>query len=823
MRRAQGMLRLMTVVLASWILGSCLSPASGQFDDESATITTKDFGSGPLRVIYYCERGGGDAVGYFHVDVATTSGLSPRQRDLEIIFYVHSIEWSPQTSVAYHLPVRLPEGAASTQAAFPFFIVNSIDRFNNDAPMYWDVSVREDGRDIELARTRHTPSGGVALRMPRQAWSSTPFHMGKPVNSVQNVLRLIDGVAPLELQRQRARLLSAMGANAEGMPFAKPSSSELTFGFAQDVPKSMTIHQVSAVPDQWQYFLQFRIVVIDQAAWDTLRNSRPSVAEAIKTYVAAGGNFLLLGDERLDGQAAVEQWLLGGQATKTIKPAPAAGWQRIHARTTAWWLRDTSKVSVSSTQAWSGAMITSPQRSLRGGGPLSLSGGALDALLAVETLAEIKLRSPLDVGQELAAALLSPEDPLASGMVEADLFSSALDWSARIQDAVAWLETQVMMLDDARRGGCAVRDHVLGHVAIVEPGLTAVPYEQLQALLAQLGYSASIGANSSFDEAWSWRNMIPSVGRPPVWMFCGIVLLFGLVLGPGLLILTGWMRRRSLMIFLVPSISLVATLLIVGYEVFHEGFGTKIRVSSVLAVDERSKAAFAWSRQTYFSGWPSGAGLKFPSSAYFRPVPPEPHDQERRRIEPRSGVQSHIAVGASESVWTGWLRSRQQQQVLVGHPLEMAAPLKVLRCDRKSMQLKNTSQHRLPFALVRDGGEGYYLATGLEPGAEAECSRQTKADVQGSLTRLRINYVPAVPEGLLGGRGRGRGRVPTLGFNGASGTEVIDYAWNRYFSDKLAMPEFGFATILPAASGVIAPIEGELSASSHLVVGRLAW
>ncbi len=78
-------------------------------------------------------------------------------------------------------------------------------------------------------------------------------------------------------------------------------------------------------------------------------------------------------------------------------------------------------------------------------------------------------------------------------------------------------------------------------------------------------------------------------GKPPIWAFCVIVALFGALLGPGLLYFTGRMERRSLMIFLVPTISLLATVAVIAYGIFHEGFDTHVRLFSVTAYDGPSK------------------------------------------------------------------------------------------------------------------------------------------------------------------------------------------------------------------------------------------
>ncbi len=109
---------------------------------------------------------------------------------------------------------------------------------------------------------------------------------------------------------------------------------------------------------------------------------------------------------------------------------------------------------------------------------------------------------------------------------------------------------------------------------------------------------------SDNDGNWFWRNLILSVGKPPVWTFCVFVALFSSLIGPGLLAFTGRMKRRSLLILLVPAISLAATLIIVSYSLLHEGLGTSIRVTGVMALETRSGSGFVWTRQNYFSGLP---------------------------------------------------------------------------------------------------------------------------------------------------------------------------------------------------------------------------
>jgi hypothetical protein len=166
------------------------------------------------------------------------------------------------------------------------------------------------------------------------------------------------------------------------------------------------------------------------------------------------------------------------------------------------------------------------------------------------------------------------------------------------------------------------------------------------------------------------------------------------------------------------------------------------------------------------------------------------------------------------------LRAREQQQFLIGHPVKLSVPLKVTKTGNRSVRIRNLTPEEVPFALVRDGAQGYYLAEGLAAGASVECEVQSHEDIGGLLARYRADFIPTIPVGLqvLGS---------WSGFNGDAFTaDVVDHAWLGNLSedmDKSMLPPYGFVTLLRNNDQIYVPVAGKNSESTHLVLGRLVW
>ncbi len=333
--------------------------------------------------------------------------------------------------------------------------------------------------------------------------------------------------------------------------------------------------------------------------------------------------------------------------------------------------------------------------------------------------------------------------------------------------------------------------------------------------------------NQNLDGNWFWRNLIRSVGKPPIWMFCAMVTLFGAVLGPGLLVVTGRMARRSLMILLVPAISLVTTFAIVAYSVVNEGFETHVRVTSVQALDPVSQQSFVWSRQNYFSGLPPREGLNLSPLTYARPVLPE-QSYSNYSSDPKKNISRTVNLLPDQQIWSGWLKPRQQQQVLIGHSVAAAKmPVSIQQEQKNSVRLANESQAELLVVLVRGSGDDYYLAEKLAVGGALTVAAIDEDAASLSVSKLMVDYRPESPPELRAGGSLldfgSSARRARVAANAYEADDVLNTQFQRNLSDKLDLPKFGFAVLATESDIVEVPLDGRSTENLHLIVGVQPW
>ncbi|MGN6546256.1 MAG: hypothetical protein ACTHK7_14475 [Aureliella sp.] len=866
------------------LLALCLllmlgSIASAQYEYEGGTILTKDLGDGSLRVRYFNEESASGIGGRLHVEVSCPKGPSKQDRNLEIVLYANFLRGGPKDGIEYRLPVRLPEGAGRTEVTLPYNSPGQSSQPGSQSwVMLWDVGVFEEGRDVAAIRT-YSGSRSRAAPITVQVTARNTYHFLTSNSAPWSMLRLVsDAPVPTSRQPELHRLLTATESDPN-IATTYSFTGKTEFGISSDLHNVSNIRSLSTAPEDWMYYLQFNYVALDQALLENMRKQRPSVAQALKQYVAAGGSVLLIGYARPKGRKqlhfreSVDQWLGDSSASadtsdskdEASKAGAKAEWTNVVAPVEAWWQRSLNNSAATSlpvdpyaspptpmpapgsvgtptalrppddpqsTAAAGDQAITQvdassaapPSKKTREGGALSLGGCARDLLTGLETYSMAQYGTPViivDKWIEVVTGYGGPQVMSQGGYYAPGAPSEVIEVEEFIAPLRKSLERSVAELQSHDTLGCQWRTYGLGAVGTVEPNLNAVPLESLSELAKKLSDSASMRINSTQDNGWALRNIINSVGRPPVWTFCGFVLLFGLLLGPGLLVFTGWMGRRSLLIFLVPFASIVATSLIVAFEVLHEGFDTNIRITSLQTIDEPTGEGFAWSRQTYFSGWPPREGLVFPRGVYFRPVSANP-DQSAYE-DPRRAVGSYIEFADGEVRWTGWLRAREQQQLLIGHPAKPMVPVRAGRVDARHAKLTNLTAERLPFAVVRDEADGSYLATALDPGAEVTCEARTAYDVGLELARIRANHIPVPPPEMQAGSAwRWNSRFMPYGIQSMT-TDMLDSAWQSYLSENLELPPGGFVALEESSDAVYVPLKGNFTECKHLIVGRLVW
>jgi hypothetical protein len=371
------------------------------------------------------------------------------------------------------------------------------------------------------------------------------------------------------------------------------------------------------------------------------------------------------------------------------------------------------------------------------------------------------------------------------------------------------------------------REYGRGKVIICKSRLDELTEDQVGLIVSgRDDKSLGVLTARSHDGRWFWQNLILEVGKPPVWEFCVIVALFGALLGPGLLVFTGRMQRRSLMIFLVPTVSCVATLAIVLYGVLHEGFDTHVRIHSVTAYDGPAQVAFGWSRQNYFSGLPPRDGLQFPADAYVRPVAPDDVVNYGGNPDPRRNLDGTVSFGENQT-WNDWLKPRQHQQLLVGHKVDPSTiPISTERNEAGKLRLRNLTAVKLPLVVLRGDKDDYYFEADLGPNESREPEVQDFDSVAVLVARIGADFKPKIPRELEGGSdsllnfGNSRRYARTYS---VQASEMISEAFQRYLSDDLELEPHEFATLVPEFDAIEIPLKGIQSDNVNLVIGIEPW
>ncbi len=247
----------------------------------------------------------------------------------------------------------------------------------------------------------------------------------------------------------------------------------------------------------------------------------------------------------------------------------------------------------------------------------------------------------------------------------------------------------------------------------------------------------------SADTNWFWSNLIRSVGKTPVWAFTSFVLLFLLVVGPGLLYFTARLRQRTLMLFLVPGLSALITSFILVYNISREGFLTRGRIASLQYFDAPLGQGFAWSRQTYFSGAPPREGLQFSADSVLKLV--DLSEGGGWNDAKASSIGDIVKQDQSQQL-RNWLTARSQQQVLVGHKLErFTLPIQVAASTEGRLKLTNSSKSMLPIVILRGPGDEFYWLSELQPGETREVDPQSLSGVQVAYTKESQTWIPQIP------------------------------------------------------------------------------
>ncbi len=642
-------------------------------------------------------------MGNVTVVVSDITGPSKTDRNLIVVLYLKN--WGRgSTSIAYRQPLKLAEGATTAQLEIPFT--------TSQSQLVWDVGVFEEGRDIEDTRNRK--------RNPNQQDYHWAYNLAQNGNYLP-IAGLQASTVDSNQQSENSKIINTYVQTQ----LQRTGGGTQQMGVQGTVINPGILTSVTQASSDWRNYLPYPVSIASVDAIQEVNDSQPQVAEALRSYVSAGGLLSVYDAQSPESIDTVNRLL------RIPSPETAASWR-----------------------------------------------------------------------------ICNEASFLTFGIGEGDAKTNVtFDGN---------LTTQKVIVRQYARGTVLVANLSLGEL-LESQGAEFQTYNSARSL--------GTLTSTTNDGNWFWQNLILTVGKPPVLVFCIIVAIFGALLGPGLLYFTGRMQRRSLMIFLVPAVSSLATLAIVLYGALHEGFENYVRLHSVTVYDAPSQVAFGWSRQNYFSGLPPREGLQFPVDSYVRPVYSEDESNYGGDPNPRSGLSGTVNIDTSQT-WNDWLKPRQHQQLLVGHRVEPdTIPIATEKNASGGLVLTNLTEFQLPFVAVRGKEDDYYITTDLGPKKSIELLPQDRDSMAVIVGRVGADFKPIVPPELAGGGdslmnfGNSRRYARTY----STQADIIGEAFKIFLTDEIELPPYSFAALVPQSNAIAVPLEGIQADNVNLAIGVEPW
>lgn len=334
---------------------------------------------------------------------------------------------------------------------------------------------------------------------------------------------------------------------------------------------------------------------------------------------------------------------------------------------------------------------------------------------------------------------------------------------------------------------------------------------------------SSIIAGDLTDEEWFWRNLVETVGKTPVWTFSGLVVLFLALVGPGLLVVTGRLRHRTLLLLLIPACSLILTLGILSYNLLREGNVTRGRIVSLQYFDAHTGQGAAWSRQTYFCGFPPRNGLSYPKEALLKPA--KIAGSNNSLHDPRRGVMAEICFEQDSQLVKRWLLPNSQQQILVGQRLKgRSLPFAVTKHSEDQIRFTNSSDETLQLAIVKGPDEELYLAEDIPAQETIDLKPLSASAVDSLRSTNRHKWLPEIPPEIDPLARRFRRSRWYYGSSSIESDSFVDVLKITPVLEKL--PPYGYLVITPSSNALETPFPESIfdkERNLHVLMGACPW
>ena len=360
-----------------------------------------------------------------------------------------------------------------------------------------------------------------------------------------------------------------------------------------------------------------------------------------------------------------------------------------------------------------------------------------------------------------------------------------------------------------------------GRIAICKDGIDRMANRQVVKPI----FNVVPRLDQLFDtEMMNW--MIPKLGQPPVIMFCLSIGAFAFLAGPALLWWTNVKIRRPIwLLVFFPLFAVLITGSIFFYALVHDGFGTSARIRSMTWIDAESGFGCAYSRQTYFSGFPSSTAPFKNTSEVWHVRSPNENRRRSYTQDPQSEVKLQFVGG--QQVFRGMLTAREQKQWMVTTPVQGLKPFKWTRSAEDPLpSVRNLMSEAWILGIFVDQDKKLFIAERALSESENELQPISLEAARDKLNE-RIAK-PAYPVGysVSGSQGlfdwfsfRSQYRNPNMK-NNSGAPQSIEHVMDDWPINELTKPN-RFLILLERGDHLDRPFKTNVteSDSSHILMG----
>ena len=242
--------------------------------------------------------------------------------------------------------------------------------------------------------------------------------------------------------------------------------------------------------------------------------------------------------------------------------------------------------------------------------------------------------------------------------------------------------------------------------------------------------------NTVFTAAHYWQTLPDDSGaanaafsvvenvKIPVRGMVFIMLAFVIAIGPANIILLNWYKRRTWLLWTIPAISLVTTLLVFAYSLLREGVTPDTRISSLTVLDQAGHHATTVGATAFYCPLTPNQGLRFDYETEVTPLVQAGNG--------RSGQSREVDWSQAQQFRQGWVSARVPAYFHLRKSESRRERLQ-LENDAGQMAVVNGLGAPIKLLWLADAGGKIYRAGNIAAGQKAGLMVSSRVEATNQL------------------------------------------------------------------------------------------